>query len=302
MEQPPATPDLVAHMATWSGAHRPNSLPAVLECVDAGVRRVELDVHSLDGDDWIVSHDRRLEAETTGSGPIGRATPDDIRAARFRDGAGGRPALLSEVVEAVRGAAIELQLDLKDWRPMPEARLRPLGRIVAPLGPRVIVSTGQDWNLRRLREHAPDVRYGFDPGHYLDYAVEGSPFFLPRTMGAYGYRDDHPLAFGRTEETADYLRERFEILHVAAPDAREYFLDWRLVLQMLDDGFDAAAWLHARGIGANVWTLDVAPEREDAQARFHAFARLAAAGIDRVTTNTGPAWRRLLATAGVSGA
>ena len=46
------------------------------------------------------------------------------------------------------------------------------------------------------------------------------------------------------------------MLALQVPAAREYFLSYRLVLQMLDDGFDVAAWLHDRGIAANVWTLD----------------------------------------------
>ena len=47
----------------------------------------------------------------------------------------------------------------------------------------VIISTGQDWNLRRLHRADPELALGFDPGHYFDYAIESDIFFLPRTMG-----------------------------------------------------------------------------------------------------------------------
>jgi len=276
---------LVCHMGVLSGRHRRNSFDAMRECFAGGVYRFEIDIHSLDGPDFIVFHDRRLESVTNGRGSIGRATPDEIRAIAFTEHPDDRPPLLSEVVAMMQDCDTELQLDLKDWRPMPVERLRALADTIAPVRERVIVSTGQDWNLARLHQASPEVRFGFDPGHYLDHAIEGDQVFLPRTMGAYGYRDDHPLAFGRTEATCDYLEQRMEMLMLQAPGAREYFLSFRLVCQMLDDGFNVAEWLHDRGIDANVWTPDYHGEES-----LRVLERLIHAGIDRVTTNTAPAW------------
>lgn len=275
----------VAHMAVLSGDHARNSRGAIAECLDASVARIEIDIHSLDGGDYVVYHDRRLDTQTTGTGSIGHATPDDIRAVRFRERE-DRPPLLSEVVEMALECESEIQLDLKDWRPMPDDRLRVLAEVVAPIAERVIVSTGQDWNLRRLHRVAPHIAHGFDPGHYIDHATEGQSVFLPRTMSAYGYRDDHPISFGKTETPADYLRERMEALGLQAPAAREYFLSYRLVLQMLDDGFNPAEFLHHRGIDANVWTFD-----HHGPDSVRTLGRLADAGIDRVTTNTLAAWQ-----------
>ena len=218
---------------------------------------------------------------------MGQATPEDIRALRWLGEAGGRPPLLSEIVALARDCDTELQLDWKDWRLISDARLRALCDVVSPVRDRVVVSTGQDWNLRRLHDADPRVPFGFDPGHYLDHAVEESPVFMPRTLGAYGYRDDHPLAFGRTEAPAEYLAARMDALALQVPGAREYFLSYRLVLQMLDDGFNVAEWLHPRGVAANAWTLDhKGPES------IRSFERLKDAGIDRITTNTAEAWER----------
>ena len=275
----------VCHMAVLSGRYRRNSIEAIRECVDAGVERLEIDVHSLDGPDYVIFHDRRLEDHTTGSGSIGHATPADIHDVRFREHPDERPPLLSEVIDLVRESDTELQLDLKDWRPLSDARLRTLINVIAPARDRCVISTGQDWTLRRIHGADPAVRFGFDPGHYIDHVTEGTTMFLPRTMGAYDYRDDHPLAFGRTEAPTDYLRERFEMLALQAPGASEYFLSYRLVLQMVDDGFNVAEYLHKRGIDANVWTPDYhGPESLDL------LERLAGAGFDRITTNTAPAW------------
>jgi glycerophosphoryl diester phosphodiesterase len=282
-------PRFVPHMALLSGAHPRNSLNAIRECFAAGVERIELDIHSLDGDDYAVSHDRRLEDSTTGTGSIGRATPAEFAAVRFTAQSGERPPLLSEVVAAARGCRTELQLDLKDWRPLDSRRLRALCDVVAPVRERVIVSSGQDWNLRLLHAADADLPYGFDPGHYLDHATEGGVVFLPRALGAYGYRDDHPLAVGRTGDTPGYLRARMEALALQAPAAREWFLSYRLVLQMLDDGFNPAAFLAARGIEANAWT----PDYDGAQS-VAMLQRLLDAGIQRITTNTTRAWQAAL--------
>ena len=94
-----------AHMAILSGKHRPNSFGAMRECFEAGAERIEIDIHSLDGADYAVYHDRRLEEHTTGSGSIGRATPEEIRNARFRDAPDDRVPLLSEVVALARDCA-----------------------------------------------------------------------------------------------------------------------------------------------------------------------------------------------------
>ncbi len=279
----------VCHMAVMAPGDRENSIEAIARCLESGAERVEIDIHSLAGGDYAVTHDRRLEHSTTAAGPIGSATPDDIRACRLNDDAGARPPLLSEVAALAARHDSELQLDLKDWRPLPPERVRALLEAVAPVRERVIVSSGQDWNLLRIHRADPSLALGFDPGHYIDHASEGTPFFLPRTMGAYGYRDDHPTAIGRTEEPAVYLRERFEALALQAPMAREQFLSYRLVLQMLGDGFDVAAFLRERGVDANAWTVDCG------KASAAAVEQLVRAGIARITTNTLEGWRAAFA-------
>jgi glycerophosphoryl diester phosphodiesterase len=278
----PGAPLLVCHMAALSGRHRRNSTAAIRECFEANVGRIEIDIHSMDGDDYAVYHDRRLEGDTTGSGSIGAATPDAIRALRYTEFPDDRPALLSEVVELARGCDTEMQLDWKDLRLMSPRRLAALVDTVAPVRERVVVSSPQDWNLRLLRGAPGAPPTGFDPGHYL---APERPGPLPRNAGAYGYRDDHPLALVRGDPAPVYLAARMEALLAQAPGSSEFFLDYRLVLQMLDDGFDAASWLHERGIGANVWTADYRVPDDAAWLR-----RLVDAAVDRVTTNTAPAW------------
>ena len=62
---------------------------------------------------------------------------------------------------------------------------------------RVIVSSGADWQLRRLRKLAPWLMLGFDIMWYLGWQPEGEPRDpreYPKNLGAYGYYDDHMLA------------------------------------------------------------------------------------------------------------
>lgn len=276
---------LTCHVGVLSGRLRRNSRAAVRECLDAGVARIEIDIHSLDGPDYIVSHERHLERETTGRGSIGSATPDAVRDVRFLDDADDRPALLSEIVEMARGSRTQLQLDLKDWRPLRDDRLRVLLDLVAPVKQQVIVSAGEDWNLRLLHRADPELAIGFDPGRYIGWSHDGEPDFLPRTRGAYGYFDDHPLAIGRTETPADYLRARMEAFAYQCPASREMFLDHRLILQMIDDGFNAASWLHDHGSEVTAWTVD-----HRGKESMRVAERLIAAGVDRITTNTPLAW------------
>jgi glycerophosphoryl diester phosphodiesterase len=276
---------LTAHKAVYSGRYRGNTIGAVRECLEAGVPRLEIDVHSLDGPDYAVFHERRLETETDGKGSIGRATAEELRRTHFLHDPDDRPPLLSEVVDAARDSSVELQLDLKDWRPLGEARVRSLLDVIGPVQERVIISTGQDWNLRRLHRADPELALGFDPGHYIDHAIEGADVFLPRTMGAYRYRDDHPMAFGKTEAVQDYLAERWSLLLVQAPWASELFLSYLLILQMLEDGFNICSWLHERDIDVTAWTPDCTTTKS-----IRVLQRLMDAGVDRITTNTMPAW------------
>jgi glycerophosphoryl diester phosphodiesterase len=283
---------LTAHRAILSGSRHANTFAAIRECLQAGVPRIEIDIHSLAGPDYIVFHNHHLEQGTTGSGSIGGLTPTAVRACRFTHDPDDRPPLLSEVVDLARQApGTQIQLDLKDWRAMSEDRIRTLLGLIAPVHGHVIISMGQDWNLRRLHRADPELALGFDPGHYIDYAIESDVFFLPRAMGAYGYRDDHPMAIGKTEDVTRYLADRMEMLVCQAPFAQEFFLDYHLILQMTGDGFDVAAWLHRRDIDVTAWTPDY--RGPDSLAVLD---RLIAAGVDRITTNTIPAW--LAATVG----
>lgn len=266
----------------------PNSLAAVQACLDARADYIEIDVVALAHDDYLLVHDDVLQSETSGSGPVAACTVSQARQLRIRNSE--HPiALLSDVVRAIVdfGGTTRLQIDYKNNFPFADDEpLRRLLRLIAPLGELVIVSSIADWQLRSLHRLAPALALGFDIQLYIDVR-RAEPDSYPRTLGAYGYWDDHVLATRRIWPHAEYLRDRYESLIGLVPGARVFYLRHQLLSQSLDDGFNWAAALHAAGIELDAWTMD------NPQASASAL-RLRDAGVDLFTSNTPLAMAKLI--------
>jgi len=225
----------------------------VRECYAERLARAEIDFRSQDGE-LIVAHDARA--------PMGAPLLRDV---------------LAVVREAPPGPTL-LMLDAKDEAPWPRPVVERIARLVAPVRERIFVGSPADWNLHRLRTVDPAVALAFDPQYYLDRRGSRSP--MP-SLGAYGYRDAHPLAFRRTVPVAEYLRERLDGLVRLVPGIRELHVELALFEQMLDDGLDVSAVVHGSGALVDVWTLDAGTPRWRER-----LDRALAAGVDIVTTNT----------------
>jgi glycerophosphoryl diester phosphodiesterase len=307
------TPVLLVHHAANRGyVHPPSSLRGLRACLEAGARVVEVDVIPLAGGDFALLHDERLDESTDGSGLVSALTADQVRHLRhtWQGTLTDEPVgLLSQAIPLLRSHAApslqELQLDFKPGAPPADAVLRDLLRAIKPVKERVRVTCGEDWVLRRLQALDPDLSLGFDPLLYLeidaDPAVspEETPDPLPFRVGAYGYRDDHPLALRVWGTPADYLAARAETLAVLPPPGGVWYIHASLLARVLDDGadevhpFDWIAYLHARSIQVDVWTLDAGRPGHVELAH-----RLIAAGVDRITTNDAPRLSEALNEAG----
>ena len=285
-------PVLIHHAANRGRRFPPSSLAGLSACLAAHAQIVEVDIQALADGDYALLHDATLESSTTGHGPVGARTAEEVRGLRLVWH--GRPvdqpvATLSQVVALLQGEPwpVELQLDLKFFPTalLTEDRLRSLVRLVEPLGSRVRISSPADWSLRRLHALAPGLNLGYDPLAYLDLRQpkeeEDEP---PYRTGAYGYRDDHPLAAVRWGPPADYLAERAEALWLQVPFAGVWYIRGSVLARGLDEGFDWIAFLHGRGALVDAWTLDV-----DRPGCLEVARRLVAAGVDRITTNDPPA-------------
>ncbi len=278
-------------MAALDGSPAPpNSLEAIQASLEAGARCIEVDITALADADYLLVHDEDLEAETSGRGKVAECSAEQARELLIRHKGAQtsyHAALLSDAVRLFQqaGGSAVLQLDYKDVYPFEEdeALLRLIG-LIEPLKGRVIVSSGADWQLRRMRKLAPWLILGFDAMWYIAWQPEGEardPRDYPKRLGAYGYYDDHMLATERYISTAAYLQDRCESLVSLVPDVSVFYLEHHLIAQSLRDGFNWAKTLHPYGILLDAWTMDITNPVAARSA-----PDLLVAGVDLFTSNT----------------
>jgi glycerophosphoryl diester phosphodiesterase len=266
----------------------PNSLAAIEACLDLGAAWIEIDTTALADADYLLVHDPDLHSETTGTGPVAACSAERAAGLRFRIGANETAIWvprLGQVVETMarHGGNSRLQVDFKNVTPFPtDEPLRRLAGLLEPLGDRVLVSTTADWQLRRLHGIAPWLELGFDVHFYLDLRREHpADESSPRSRGAYGYDDDHPIAQRRVWPVGEYLADRCAALIGLVPEVTTFYVNHHFLCRSLDDGFNWAEPLHRVGIKLDAWTLDADNPTAVANAR-----RLLRAGVDQFTTNT----------------
>lgn len=295
----PYLPVVVHHMGALDGQlNPPNSLEAVQASLNAGAAVIEVDINALADQDYLLVHDAVLESETNGHGPVIACGAEAARELRIRHQGktrSERVPLLSDVVElfCFDPGTTRLQLDFKNVLPFQdEEPLRRLRRLIEPLQDRVIISTGADWQLRRLRKMAPRLSLGFDIMLYIAWGsaqAQRDPRDFPKLLGAYGYYDDHILATQIAMRPADYLRDRCESLLALVEDISVFYLDFKLIAKALEDGFNWAEALHERGILLDAWTMDITNAYAVQQV-----PALLEAGVDMFTSNTPLAMGKLL--------
>jgi glycerophosphoryl diester phosphodiesterase len=279
---------LIHHAAHRGYDYPPNSLRGLRHCLESGAHIVEVDITPLAGGDFALLHGGRLEEATDGSGPVSAATADQVSRLRYAwQGAitGEQVGLLSQAVALVGAcpALQELQLDLKLHALLADAVLQDLLRWIEPVKSQIRVTSVADWVLRRLRAMDADLSLGFDPLLYLDVDTGDEEDSPPFRVGIYGYRDDHPLAVHGWGSAADYLAVRAEALWAQTPANAAHYIRASLLARALDNGFDWIAFLHGHSAQVAAWTLNAERPDDVALAR-----RLAAAGVDRITTNDAP--------------
>jgi hypothetical protein len=218
---------LTARRACW-GSDPPNSLAALESCLRAPVARVGVDLHLVDGLGFVA-----------GRGPLPPTVHD--RPSRLRD--------IVALIGAVPGPTT-VELRLVGTAPLTWARTEELARLVAPAARRIVVTGSADWNLRRLRAVAPDLRVGFAPALYLG-------------------RDPDRLA----PRLVDAIR--------LVPGAREVHLRLETFEAMLDEGVIDAALIHRLGMKVSVGGLDTTTARWRDR-----LSRAVEGGADMISTAT----------------
>ncbi|MEJ1158445.1 glycerophosphodiester phosphodiesterase [Prosthecomicrobium sp. N25] len=239
-------------------AHQRDSLRAALEAGAA----CEVDVVLTRDGHALCLHDRTLDRETSGTGPVAAAARADIERLRQR-GPDGRlldspPLFLDEVVAAVaahgRPDGGLVQLDVKEpaFR-LDAAARRAIGAVLGDLAPR-FVAGGAEWEaIEDLAEAAPGLRKGFDPLAFYTRRLPADPAWF-EALGTFTLR--------------------------TAPDAAIFYLEARLVLAGLDAGVNLVDRVGRAGAEVDAWTVDA--DRPDLLAVLR---RLIGAGCRQITTN-----------------
>ncbi|MDQ4036747.1 MAG: hypothetical protein M3153_12635 [Chloroflexota bacterium] len=276
---------LKVHRCVWSGRFRANSLEAVQECHRAGVARAEVDLWLLRDTDGVIDHDGRLHLAGRPMVPA-QADRRDVLGTPI----GSRPALLSELVEVVRGESYptRIEIDIKDERPWPPERVDEMLDRLAPIRERVTLAGCNDETLRRLATSEPRVSIGFNPAYHLDWVPPHRRRELAGMTGPDGWSD---------HTGAQSFSARLAVLRDLVPTADELHLRVEVLERLVTEGIeDAVGQMQSHGWAVDVWTLDEGMERW--QARMTAAV---AAGVNMITTTTAPVLARAFRDGGPSG-
>ena len=212
-------------------------------------------------------HDRTLDRETTGQGPVASATRGQIERLRQRgaDGAPGTepPLFLDELAATVQaiGATLpaQVQLDVKvHMQAMTDHAVQRIASIIAG-NAGAFVASASDWHVvLRLTDVLPALHAGFDPLALYPRAL------FPHELGL----------------DAAGFRKLAHATLAAAPAASVYYLEARLVLAALDLGVDLVDLVTRDGAWVDAWTVDA-----DHPALAHVLQRLIDVGCTQITSN-----------------
>lgn len=86
---------VVLHRADWR-RHPENSVSSIKGAIEMGGDMVEIDVAKTKDGRYVLSHDGKLDRVSDKTGKISELTFDEVRAARLREGAGGKSAPLTD--------------------------------------------------------------------------------------------------------------------------------------------------------------------------------------------------------------
>jgi len=280
----------VHHAANRGKRYPPSSILGLSQCLKAGARAIEMDIVPLADGDFALLHDQELEKDTDGVGVVSLTTAEQIQHLHYLSkgvATGESVGVLSKALALVAEYPHlqELQLDLKPNGILSDKVLMDLVRLVGPLKSKIRVTSPADWALRRLHVLDSEVRLGFDPLLYLDTKTrkglpKGTP---PFRIGAYGYRDDHPLSARVWGAASDYLAARAEVLRSQVPTNTMWYIRSSLLSSTRDDGFDWISYLHRCGDGVTAWTLNPSVISDVELA-----CRLVSVGVDRIVSDDAP--------------
>ncbi|MBY3347565.1 glycerophosphodiester phosphodiesterase [Rhizobium laguerreae] len=237
---------------------------------------MELDLRVRADGGFVVLHDRELEGETTGHGPVAEKSVSDLSGVLMQEG--GRPLILSEdlaaMMQSTHPAAL-LQFDMKDDYEAIGARgVAHLATHFRDIAASVIVSGDSLDLIVAVKEKLPHLLRGIDPTNKL-----------------YDISKANGWKAVETELRAD-------LSGPTEPDT--VYLHWPLILNAANVGLDMIALCQNEGKRVDAWTFTLKdPEAGFSEEEWRSFSALMALKPDQITTDEAPgterAWRRRMA-------
>jgi glycerophosphoryl diester phosphodiesterase len=258
----------------WHQLRRAGTDPAHARAnLELGIERgasLEVDVVATRDGHFVCLHDHELACETTGKGLVwdcDRAAVERLRqCANDGEPLAAPPLFLDEVAAALSQAPADwpgrLQLDLKQpAAKLDRSTIARFAGLIAPVARHVMLG-GTEWRaVTALGRAVPGLGLGFDP-----LAIhEAAP---PTTAAEFQALGAYTLAH--------------------ATDAAIFYFHIPVLLRGLELGVDLIAMAKAQDAEVDAWRLE--PEDDRAAAKL---ARLIAAGVDQITTDSPEALDRL---------
>lgn len=230
---------------------------------------MELDMRVRADGGFVVLHDRKLDGETTGHGPIAEKSLGDLGDIRMKEG--DRPLILSEdlaaMMQSTHPAAL-LQFDMKDdYEAIGASGIAHLAAHFRDIAASVIVSAGSLDLIVAVKEKLPHLLRGIDPTDKLYDISKAS-----------GWK-------------AVEMELRADLSGPTEPDT--IYLHWPLILEAANGGLDMIALCQDEGKRVDAWTFTLKdPEAGFSDEEWRNFQALMALKPDQVTTDEAPATER----------
>lgn len=233
----------------------------ILEAMALGAS-IEVDLVVTGDKGFAVLHDKTLDRETTGQGPVAHTSDDLIRLLRLRDNAGAPIAepvmLLDDLCTLIASRTVHpdalLQLDYKeDEKPLDGRAIANFRRATLPVAKNIIVSSGSAAAVKILTDAVPGMKIGYDP-----------------------CSDDNVARLRQTGDFATFVADAL----AASPDAEMIYLAWEIVIEADKAGFDMVGAFHAGNRRIDCWTIKASDPASVATVE-----RLLALRADQITTD-----------------
>lgn len=152
----------------WSGKYPENTMLAFQKAIELGVDGIELDVHMTRDGELVVIHDEKVDRTCNGTGKIKDMTLAELKtmdaSASFAGMYGVNPIpTLREYMELVKDLPlitnIELKTNIYDYEGLCEKVYEMIKEY--HYQDRVIISSFNHYSVVRMKEMAPELKYGF---------------------------------------------------------------------------------------------------------------------------------------------